>query len=169
MASAGNPGARAWDADGLRDIVRDYALEALADPDAILVFDETGFLKQSKASCSVGRQYTGSVGKITNCQIGVFASYVSRHGHAFIDRALYLLKAWTGYAERMARAHVPDKTSFATKPALALTMIERGNCFERVLFLGGGRQRRRYRDGAQTDSQGLCAGRECQPSFPFMG
>ena len=114
-----------WDADALRDIVRDYALETLADPDAVLVIDETGFLKQGKASCGVGRQYTGSAGKITNCQIGVFASYVSRHGHAFIDRALYLPKAWTDDAGRMTRAHVPDKTSFATKPALALAMIER--------------------------------------------
>ena len=77
-----------WDADALRDIVRDYALETLADEAAVLVIDETGFLKQGKASCGVGRQYTGSAGKITNCQIGVFASYVSRHGHAFIDRAL---------------------------------------------------------------------------------
>ena len=72
-----------WDADALRDIVRDYALETLADEDAVLVIDETGFLKQGKASCGVARQYTGSAGKITNCQIGVFASYVSRHGHAF--------------------------------------------------------------------------------------
>ena len=63
--------------------------------DAVLVIDETGFLKQGKASCGVARQYTGSAGKITNCQIGVFASYVSRHGHAFIDRALYLPKEWT--------------------------------------------------------------------------
>src|SRR4051795_6466791 len=78
-----------WEADALRDIVRDYALETLADPDAVLVIDETGFLKQGKASCGVGRQYTGSAGKITNCQIGVFAAYASRHGHAFIDRALY--------------------------------------------------------------------------------
>jgi SRSO17 transposase len=69
-------------------ILRDYALETLADQDAVLVLDETGFLKQSKASCGVARQYTGSAGKITNCQIGVFAAYVSRHGHAFIDRAL---------------------------------------------------------------------------------
>ena len=83
-----------WDADALRDIVRDYAVETLADPEAVLVIDETGFLKQGHASCGVARQYTGSAGKITNCQIGVFASYVSRHGHAFIDRALYLPKAW---------------------------------------------------------------------------
>jgi SRSO17 transposase len=72
-----------WDADALRDIVRDYVLETLADDDAVLVIDETGFLKQGKASCGVSRQYTGSAGKITNCQTGVFAAYVSRRGHAF--------------------------------------------------------------------------------------
>ena len=114
-----------WDADDLRDIVRDYALETLADDDAVLVVDETGFLKQGKASCGVARQYTGSVGKITNCQIGVFAAYVSRHGHAFIDRALYLPKAWTDDPARLAAAHVPDEAAFATKPALARAMIER--------------------------------------------
>ena len=98
-----------WDADALRDIVRDYALETLADRDAVLVLDETGFLKQGKASCGVARQYTGSAGKITNCQIGVFAAYVSRHGHAFIDRALYLPKAWTDDPARLAAAHVPPR------------------------------------------------------------
>jgi len=113
-----------WDADALRDIARDYALETLADPDAVLVIDETGFLKQGKASCGVARQYTGSAGKITNCQIGVFAAYVSRHGHAFIDRALYLPKAWTDDAQRLAAAHVPAGTGFSTKPQLARTMIE---------------------------------------------
>src|SRR5918999_815029 len=82
-----------WEADALRDLVRDYALETLADPEAVLVVDETGFLKQGKATCGVGRQYTGSAGKIANCQIGVLAAYASRHGHAFIDRALYLPKA----------------------------------------------------------------------------
>ena len=76
----------------MRDIVRDYVIEHLADDDVVLVIDETGFLKQGKASCGVVRQYTGSAGKITNCQIGVFAAYVSRHGHAFIDRTLYLPK-----------------------------------------------------------------------------
>ena len=114
-----------WNADGLRDIVRDHVVEHLAADDAVLVIDETGFLKQGRASCGVGRQYTGSAGKITNCQIGVFASYVSRHGHAFIDRALYLPKAWTDDPVRMAAAHVPDGTAFATKPALAVRMIER--------------------------------------------
>jgi SRSO17 transposase len=73
----------------------------------------------------VARQYTGSAGKITNCQIGVFATYTSRHGHAFIDRELYLPKAWTDDAARMKAAHVPPDKVFATKPQLALAMIER--------------------------------------------
>ncbi len=114
-----------WEADAMRDVVRDYALETLADPDAVLVVDETGFLKQGKSSCGVGRQYTGSAGKITNCQVGVFAAYVSRHGHAFIDQALYLPKAWTDDKARLAAAHVPEGTGFATKPRLAVRMIER--------------------------------------------
>src|SRR6202790_3476649 len=114
-----------WDADALRDIVRDYALETLADEAAVLVIDETGFLKQGKASCGVARQYTGSAGKITNCQIGVFASYVSRHGHGFIDRALYLPKEWTDDAKRMKAAHVPADVRFATKPRIARQMIAR--------------------------------------------
>lgn len=113
-----------WDADALRDIVRDYVVEHLGD-DAVLVLDETGFLKQGRASCGVGRQYTGSAGKITNCQIGVFAAYASRHGHAFVDRALYLPKAWTGDPARLKAAHVPSDIGFATKPALALAMIHR--------------------------------------------
>ena len=114
-----------WEADALRDVVRDYVVATLADPDAVLVIDETCFLKQGRASCGVGRQYTGSAGKITNCQIGVFAAYVSRHGHAFIDRALYLPKAWTDDRTRMAAAHVPRGAPFRTKPQLAAAMIER--------------------------------------------
>ena len=114
-----------WAADSLRDIVRDYVVETLAAADAVLVIDETGFLKQGKASCGVARQYTGSAGKITNCQIGVFAAYVSRHGHALIDRALYLPKAWASDPARLAATHVPTGTMFATKPALAVQMIDR--------------------------------------------
>jgi SRSO17 transposase len=91
----------------------------------VLVLDETGFLKQGKASCGVARQYTGSAGKITNCQIGVFAAYVSGQGHALIDRALYLPKTWTNDPARRAAAHVPPGTVFATKPRLAREMIER--------------------------------------------
>jgi SRSO17 transposase len=114
-----------WEADALRDLVRDYAIESLADRDAVLVLDETGFLKQGRSSCGVARQYTGSAGKITDCQVGVFAAYVSRHGHAFIDRALYLPKAWADDPARLAAAHVPPGITFATKPRLALAMIGR--------------------------------------------
>jgi DDE superfamily endonuclease len=93
-------GRSAWDAEALRDVVRDYVVrdyvvETLASPAAVLVIDETGFLKRGKASCGVARRYTGSAGKTTNCQIGVFAAYASEHGHAFIDRRLYLPKRWS--------------------------------------------------------------------------
>jgi SRSO17 transposase len=114
-----------WDADALRDLVCDYVVEALSEPDAVLVLDETGFLKQGKASCGVARQYTGSAGKITNCQIGVFAAYLSRKGHAFIDRRLYLPQSWTSAPERRRAAHVPEEVRFATKPRLAVEMIGR--------------------------------------------
>ncbi len=114
-----------WDADDLRDIVREYAIETLGDEDGVLVIDETGFLKQGKASCGVARQYTGSAGKITNCQIGVFAAYSSRHGHAFIDRELYLPTSWTDDEARMKTAHVPPGRKFQTKPQIAVSMIQR--------------------------------------------
>src|ERR1700748_2005643 len=114
-----------WEADALRDIVRDYVLETLADPDAVLVFDETGFLKQGKASCGVARQSTCSAGKITNCQIGVFAAYASCHGHAFIDRALYLPKPWASDPARRAAAHVPAAGGFATQPQPASRVSRR--------------------------------------------
>src|SRR3712207_1464449 len=114
-----------WEADALRDVARQYALEALADPGAVLVVDETGFLEQGKASCGVARQYTGSAGKITNRRIGVSAAYVSRRGHAFVDRALHLPKAWADDPARRAAAHVPQGVRFATKPRIALAMIGR--------------------------------------------
>jgi SRSO17 transposase len=106
-----------WDADALREVVREYTVDALGDPDAVLVVDETSFLKQGRASCGVGRQYTGSAGKITNCQIGVFAAYVSRYGHAFIDRALYLPKVWTDDKTRMAAAMFLEEQPSGPSPS----------------------------------------------------
>lgn len=114
-----------WDADALRDLVRDYVIENLAHDDAVLVIDETGFLKQGKASCGVARQYTGSAGKVTNCQIGVFAAYVSQHGHAFVDRTLYLPKSWSDDPVRLKATYVPPGLGFATKPRIAAAMVER--------------------------------------------
>jgi SRSO17 transposase len=114
-----------WEADALRDMVREYALATLASPGAVLVLDETGFLKQGPHSCGVGRQYTGSAGKITSCQIGVFAAYVSDKGCAFIDRQLYLPKDWINNSIRRQAAHIPDSLHFVTKPEIAAQMIER--------------------------------------------
>ena len=148
-----------WDADALRDIVRDYVVEHLADDDAVLVIDETGFLKQGKASCGVARQYTGSAGKITNCQIGVFAAYVSRHGHAFIDRALYLPKGWTDDPARLEAA-CAGRDRLCDQAAACAGMIERAIA-ARAVRLGRGRQRlwrRRHRDGLRRAGKGYVLG-----------
>ena len=161
-----------WEADALRDVVRDYALETLAASDAVLVLDETGFLKQGKASCGVARQYTGSAGKVTDCQVGVFAAYVSRHGHAFIDRALYLPEAWTDDPARLSAAHVPPGVTFATKPRLALAMIGRaiaaGVPFAWVAAdsVDG---RGRDRDRPAAGRQGLRARRQRLPPLQLLG
>jgi SRSO17 transposase len=112
-----------WDADALRDMVRDYALETLAAPGAVLVIDETGFLKQGQHSCGVGRQYTGSAGKITSCQIGVFAAYVSDKGCAFIDRQLYLPQDWTNkppLRHQAADRHTDDRAHDCRRCAVRL-------------------------------------------------
>jgi SRSO17 transposase len=113
------------DADALRDLVREDAIETLASPDAGLVIDETGFLKQGQSSCGVGRPDTGSAGKITHCQIGVLAADVSDKGCAFIDRPLDLPQDWTTKPERRPAAHGPDALCFAPKPQRAAQMIER--------------------------------------------
>jgi SRSO17 transposase len=112
-----------WDAEALRDAVRAYAVEALADPDGVLIVDETGFLKKGEHSAGVARQYSGTAGRIENCQIGVFLSYASRWGHALIDRRLYLPQAWAENGARRAKAAIPATTTFATKPAIARDLI----------------------------------------------
>jgi SRSO17 transposase len=114
-----------WDQDAARDLCRNYVLEHLGDEDGVLVVDETGFLKKGSKSAGVARQYSGTAGRIENCQIGVFLGYASRHGHALIDRELYLPKAWAEDRARRAAAAVPDAVAFATKPALAQRMIAR--------------------------------------------
>jgi SRSO17 transposase len=118
-------GRSSWSADALRERVRAYVKEALGDAAGVLVVDETGFLKKGTRSVGVGRQYSGTAGRIENCQIGVFACYASRWGQALIDRALYLPRDWAEDPERRQRAHVPDELSFRTKPAIAGEMIAR--------------------------------------------
>lgn len=114
-----------WDADALRDDLRAYVVEHLGDAEAVLVVDETGFLKKGQHSAGVAPQYSGAASGIANCQIGVFLTYASRHGTAFIDRHLYLPHSWTADRERCRRAGIPDTAGFTTKPATALTMLQR--------------------------------------------
>jgi SRSO17 transposase len=118
-------GRAVWDADAVRDDVRDYVLEHLGDPDAVLVVDETGDVKKGARTVGVQRQYTGTAGRIENAQVAVYLTYAGRRGHAIIDRALYLPRSWTGDAARCAAAGVPADTRFATKPELARAMITR--------------------------------------------
>jgi SRSO17 transposase len=112
-----------WDADALRDCVRDYVIEALRDEDGVLVVDETGFVKKGVHSVGVARQYSGTAGRIENCQNGVFLSYASRLGQALIDRRLYLPEAWCKDDARRAKTGVPNDLTFATKPQIACDLI----------------------------------------------
>jgi SRSO17 transposase len=114
-----------WDAGAVRDDLRAYVVEHLGDPAAVLVIDETGFLKKGTKSVGVARQYSGTAGRIENCQIGVFLAYASPRGRAFLDRALYLPKAWAEDPGRRQEAGVPEDVAFATKGELARVMLDR--------------------------------------------
>jgi SRSO17 transposase len=114
-----------WDADAVRDDLRGYVLNQLGDPAGVVVADETGFLKKGVHSAGVQRQYSGTAGRIENCQLGVFLTYTSPRGRALIDRELYLPKTWTEDHERCAGAGIGPDVEFATKPALARKMLER--------------------------------------------
>ena len=117
-------GAR-WDADGVRDDLRDYVVEHLGDAGAVLVVDETGDLKKGTRSAGVQRQYTGTAGRIENAQVAVYLTYAAPRGHALIDRELYLPRSWAGDPARRSAAGVPGGVRFATKPRLARRMIAR--------------------------------------------
>ena len=116
-----------WDADDVRDDLRAYVVERLGDPkvadESVLIVDETGFLKKGTKSVGVKRMYSGTAGRVENCQIGVFLACRTPRGHALIDRALYLPKEWADDADRRTAAKVPAEVEFATKPALARDMI----------------------------------------------
>jgi SRSO17 transposase len=114
-----------WEADAVRDDLRAYVVEHLGDPQAVLVIDETGFLKKGTQSVGVKRQYSGTAGRVENCQIGVFLAYAARHGRTFLDRELYLPQEWAADRERRRQAGVPETVEFATKPQLAQRMLER--------------------------------------------
>ena len=118
-----------WDADAVRDDVRDYVVEHLApvpgEPAGVLVVDETGFVKKGTKSAGVARQYSGTAGRIENCQIGVFLGYATSAGRTFLDRELYLPKSWAEDMARRAEARIDEDVEFATKPELAMSMIGR--------------------------------------------
>jgi len=114
-----------WDARGVRDDLRGYVVQHLGDESAVLVVDETGFVKKGTRSAGVQRQYSGTAGRVENCQLGVFLAYVSPAGRALIDAELYLPRSWTGDRARCAAAGIPDQVGFATKPALAQALLGR--------------------------------------------
>jgi len=113
-----------WDADAARDILQDFVAERFGDAHGIAIVDETGFVKKGTRSVGVQRQYSGTAGKIENCQVGVFLSYVSPRGHALVDRRLYLPQEWCQDRERRQQARVPEDIEFRTKPQLALQMVQ---------------------------------------------
>lgn len=112
-----------WDHAGVARDLRDYVMNHLGDPSAILILDETGHLKKGTDSVGVQRQYTGTAGRIENAQVTVHLAYAAPVGHSILDRALYLPKSWTQDRERCRRAGIPDDVQFATKPALGTQMI----------------------------------------------
>jgi SRSO17 transposase len=114
-----------WNAEDVREDLRAYVVDHLGDPAAVLVVDETGFMKKGTHSAGVAKQYSGTVGKIENCQVGVFLAYASPAGAAFLDRALYLPQEWSDDAARRQAAHIPEEVGFATKPQLARKMLAR--------------------------------------------
>lgn len=115
----------AWDAEAVRDDLRGWVITELGDPEGVLVIDETGFPKQGRHSVGVARQYCGTLGKIANCQVGVFLGYASSKGHMGLDRALFLPRGWTGDPDRRRKAGVPKGIEYRTKPELALEMVSR--------------------------------------------
>ena len=114
-----------WDADLVRDDLSSYVVEHLGETDGVLVVDETGFLKKGTKSVGVQRQYSGTAGRIENCQIGVFLTYATAQGRVLLDRELYLPQGWADAAERRREAGVPEEVVFRTKPQLAQRLLER--------------------------------------------
>ncbi len=114
-----------WDAERVRDDLRGYVVEHLGDADAVLVVDATGFLKKGGKSAGVARQYSGTAGRIENCQLGVFLGYAAPAGRTFLDRELYLPKSWTDDRDRCREAGIGDEVGFVTKPELAVKMLAR--------------------------------------------
>jgi SRSO17 transposase len=115
-----------WDEEHMRWTYHQLVAEEMGNPDGVLIFDETGFVKKGKDSVGVARQYCGTLGKVENCQVGVFAGYASRQGYALVDKRLFLPEVWwtDTYAARRTRCNVPAELTFQSKPQLAAAMLE---------------------------------------------
>ena len=146
---------RRWSAGGPAG---EYVAEHLGDPAAVLVVDETGFLKQGQKSVGVQRQYSGMAGQVENCQIGVFLAYGSKCGRTFLDRELYLPQGWAGDWERRREAGVPGEVVFRTKGQLAQVMIARAVAAGVPFGLGGWRHGVRHVIGQKSCSVAAVAG-----------
>ena len=114
-----------WDASAVQARLAEYVKEALGGADAVLVLDETGFLKKGTHSAGVQRQYSGTAGRIENSQVGVFLCYAGERGYVLLDRELYLPQSWIEDGERCRAAGIPEEVQFATKPMLGRRMLER--------------------------------------------
>ena len=114
-----------WDEEQMVWNYHQLVAEAMGDPEGVLMFDETGFVKKGADSVGVARQYCGTLGKVENCQVGVFAGYASRHGYALVDKRLFLPEAWwtDAYADRRTKCNVPAALTFQSKPQLAAAML----------------------------------------------
>ena len=115
-----------WDEEQMRWNYHQLVADEMGDPEGVLMFDETGFVKKGHDSVGVARQYCGTLGKVENCQVGVFAAYASRHGYALVDKRLFLPETWftDAYAARRTTCHVPHELGFQSKSQLAATMLQ---------------------------------------------
>jgi SRSO17 transposase len=162
-----------WDSDEVRDRLQAYVRELLAHLDGILVIDETGFLKKGQKSVGVQRQYSGTAGRIENCQIGVFLTYESQGNHTLVDRELYLPKSWTQDPQRCRAANVPEEVVFATKPELAARMLWRTlEAGLAVTWVTGDTvygSHRPLREGLQARQQAYALAISCQEQVQIQG
>jgi len=162
-----------WESDEVRDQLQAYVREMLADADGMVVIDETGFLKKGKKSVGVQRQYSGTAGRIENCQIGVFLTYASRGNHTLVDREWYLPKSWTQDPERCRAADVPEEVVFATKPELAGRMLWRtldaGLCAKWVTGDTVYGSHRPLRAGLESRKQAYALAVSCQEQVEVQG
>ncbi|MBA2396596.1 MAG: IS701 family transposase, partial [Ktedonobacteraceae bacterium] len=162
-----------WDAEHLRDVMREHVSEMIGDANGMLVIDETGFLKKGTKSVGVQRQYSGTAGRIENCQIGVFLTYTSLAGHTLLDRELYLPKSWINDHDRCREAGVPASVRFATKPQLAARMLWRtldgGLAVRFVLGDSVYGSYRPLRAGLETRSQAYALAVACKEKVQVAG